>query len=389
LGSKIALIIIFLTIAVIFVLGRHEDPITPAFIEPVFNEEEPECTDDAATEYIHVLFEEPADEPTEKFPEESVGPISGPAARPMNIIIPMGLQVFPEDFVAEINHPYEIETIEFVYEPYFFDCGEHMVEVTITDVYGHYATIAATLIILPNETPPDIRGVQDIIVRRFGTLMLRQNVTAYDAFGNRLEFFVDSRGVDVDTPGVYEIMYYAYDRWGNRGEAFAYVTVTEVDIEWIYQRIDEILAGITSTDASQVEQARAIHTWMARNVSYSAAIGLIGRYENVYQGLRHRSGNCFVYFYTAEIMLTRLGIPNKRIDRVGGATNHRWHLINPDGLGWHHMDTGPQNSAVANRIDTFMFTSSQAAQFTDLIHRVLGRANYYTYDRELYPEIVY
>ena len=388
-GNKILLVIIFIMFATIFVLGRHEDPITAAFEENVYVE-------DAATEYIYVLLEGPAEEPTEVIAEPteepteiSVGPILGPTARPMNLIIPMGHVVFPEDFVPDITHPYEIVSIEFVNEPYFYEFGEYTVEIMITDIRGYYSVIAATLIILPNEIPPNIRGVQDIVSRRFGTLMLRQNVSAYDAFSNEVEFFVDSRQVDVDTPGVYQIMYYAYDRWGNRGEAFAYVTITEVDVDWIYQRVDEILAGITNSEASQVEQARAVHTWMAQNMSYSAAIGLSGRYENVYQGLRHRSGNCFVYYYTAEIMLTRLGIPNRRIDRVGGTTNHRWHLINPDGLGWHHLDTGPQHSSIAHLIDTFMFTSSQAAEFTELIYRTLRRANYYTYDRELHPDIVY
>jgi len=241
----------------------------------------------------------------------------------------------------------------------------------------------------PNEIPPIITGVENLTIRRFGTLLLRQNVAAYDVFGNQLEFFVDSQNVDVDTPGIYSIIYYTYDRYGNRTEVTAYVTVTDVDIDWVYSRVDEILAGITSSDASQVEQARAVHTWMTRNISYAATIGLSGRYENVYQGLRHRSGNCFVYYYTAEIMLTRLGIPNRRIDRSGGETNHRWHLVNPDDMGWYHLDTSPHHVSVANQIDTFMFTSSQAAEYTQLIYTRLGRGNYYTYDKELHPDIVY
>jgi len=240
-----------------------------------------------------------------------------------------------------------------------------------------------------NEIPPIIVGVEDLTVRRFGTLLLRQNVAAYDIFGNPLEFFIDSRNVDVDTPGVYSITYYTYDSSGNRTEITAYVTITDVDIDWVYSRVDDILAGITSSGASQVEQARAVHTWMTGNISYAATIGLSGRYENVYQGLRHRSGNCFVYYYTAEIMLTRLGIPNRRIDRAGGASNHRWHLINPDDMGWHHLDTSPHHISVANQIDTFMFTSSRAAEYTQLIYDRLGRGNYYTYKSGLHPDIVY
>jgi len=241
--------------------------------------------------------------------------------------------------------------------------------------------------ITPHEISPTIYGVRDITAQRFGILLLRQGVSAYDAFGYPLDFFVNSNTVDVETPGVYQIIYYTYDMWGNRTEEIAHVTITDVDMEWVYAQVDTILAGITNDMDSQVEQARAVYNWMRRNMTYSATIGLVERYENAYQGLRHRRGNCFVYYYTAEIMLTRLGIPNRRIDRYGGETNHRWHLINPDDLGWFHLDTGPQNLAVAGRFSTFMFTSSEAAEFTELIARVVGRKNSYTYDILLHPYI--
>jgi len=316
-------------------------------------------------------------------------PPSPPKATPVNKTIAMGQEVLPKDMLKDISYTYPIDSIRFVYEPYLYNCGEQTLQIAVTDINGNESIVMATLTILPNETPPVIKGVEDIIARRLGTLLLRLNISAYDAFGNAIEFFVDSQNVDIDTSGVYSITYYAYDRWGNRAEIFAYVTITDVDIDWVYSRVDEILAGIITSDASQVEQARAVHTWMTRNISYAATIGLSGRYENVYQGLRYRRGNCFVYFYTAEIMLNRLGIPNRRIDRIGGATNHRWHLINPDDMGWHHMDTGPQHITVASQINTFMFTSSRATYYTNLIYSRLGRSNYYTYDTELHPYIVY
>jgi len=312
-----------------------------------------------------------------------------PTATPVNITIPMGQKISPLEMLTDITYTTPIESILFINEPCIFTCGEQILEIKIIDQMGNASIIPATLTILPNETPPTIQGVEDIVVRRFGTLLLRQNITAYDAFANPLDFNVNSQYVDVETPGVYQITYYAYDRWGKRTEVFANVIVTDVDTEWVYSRADGILAEITSSDATQVEQAHAIFTWMRRNMTYAATVGRVGRYENAYQGLRHRRGNCFVYYYTAEILLTRIGIPNKRIDRYGGATNHRWHLINPDGLGWHHMDTGPQHLAVAGRFNTFMFTSSQAAEFTEIIYNVVGRHSHYIYDRELHPYIVY
>ena len=308
-----------------------------------------------------------------------------PSAIPINITVPAGQKISPTDMLENIA--YTIQYVYFVEEPCIFTCGEQTLLIELTDAMRHNTIIPVVLTILPNEKPPIIEGVSDLIIRRFGTLLLRQDVTAHDVFGNPLEFGV-LHAIDVETPGIYSIIYYTYDRWGNRAEAFAYVTITDVDIDWVYASVDQILGGITNPGDSQVEQARAIHTWMRRNMTYTATVGRIGRYENAYQGLRHRRGNCFVYFYTAEIMLTRLGIPNRRIDRVGGATNHRWHLINPDDMGWHHMDTGPQSLAIAGRFCTFMFTSSQAAEFTDIIYREVGRHSHYNYDRELHPYIV-
>ena len=340
------------------------------------------CTGEAnmppATEAAGAVYETPT-EPT--------GPISeapSPAVTAVNLTIAMGQDVTPAHML-DPSRP--MQTAYFTAAPDLFRSGEQTVEINGTDGLGSHFTVTAVLTVLPNETPPTIEGVRDIVVPGRSTLLLRQGVSAYDAFGNPLEFFVDSHGVDADTPGLYVIMYYTYDGCGNRTEVAATVTVTDVDIDWVYRQVDDILAGITTADDSQVTQARAVHTWMTRNMTYAAAIGLSGRYENVNQGLRHRSGNCFVYFYTAEMMLTRLGIPNRRIDRAGGDTNHRWHLINPDGLGWHHFDTSPHHLAVAGEIDTFMFTAGQAAAFTRLIEDRLGRGYYYAYDGDLHPDI--
>jgi hypothetical protein len=317
---------------------------------------------------------------TENIPEYSSRPepvCQLPTATPVNITIPAGQNISPEEMIADVTYTFPIASVRFVNEPDIFQCGEHILEIEITDTAGNVSITQSVLTVLPNEIPPEITGVENLTFRRFGTLLLRQNVAARDAFGHPLEFSVDSAAVDADTPGEYQIIYFAYDRWGNRAEVSAYVTITDVDIEWVYRRVDEILEGLTSPDASQTEQARAVHTWMTRNMTYAAAIGLATGYENVYQGLRHRSGNCFVYYYTTEIMLTRLGIPNKRIDRVCDISNHRWHLINPDGLGWHHMDTSPHHLAVAGQFSTFMFTSSQAEEITRLILQTIGRDNYY------------
>jgi hypothetical protein len=51
------------------------------------------------------------------------------------------------------------------------------------------------------------------------------------------------------------------------------------------------------------------------------------------------------------------------------------------GTGWYHFDTNPIRSS----INTFMFTSADAADYT---RRITHIENFYVYDRSLYPPIV-
>jgi len=109
-------------------------------------------------------------------------------------------------------------------------------------------------------------------------------------------------------------------------------------------------------------------------------------YESANQALVHRRGDCFVFYSIAELLLTMADIPNMRIDRIGGTTTrHAWNLINPDGLGWHHFDTTPH---IVRQLDRFMFTQTQAEEFTRIIQAEGQGRDYFTFYPELYPEIV-
>jgi len=89
-------------------------------------------------------------------------------------------------------------------------------------------------------------------------------------------------------------------------------------------------------------------------------------------------------------LLTRAGIPNMMVERIPGTeTNHRWNLVNPDGLGWRHYDSFPTRLRLGTLIMAY-FTSTQAEEFTLQISEFTERPmrNYFTYDPALYPEIV-
>jgi hypothetical protein len=87
-------------------------------------------------------------------------------------------------------------------------------------------------------------------------------------------------------------------------------------------------------------------------------------------------------------MLTRAGIENMMVTRVGGGSNHYWNLINPDGGGWYHFDTTPLSTQVRSGVNRFMFTDTEAEKYTEIVLQDVNTRNYYTYDKTLYPEVV-
>jgi len=300
--------------------------------------------------------------------------------------IAMGEAISVEDFIENVYDASPIAYIGFVEEPYVFASGPQTVEIALEDIFGNRAVYEATFNVLSNDIPPTITGVRNLEVVRGSAVMFRQGVSAQDAFGRTIEFTVDSSNVNTNVNGRYTVVYAAEDAQGLRTEVSAFVYVINVDPAVVHERVDAILATILREDMTQLEETRAIFTWVIRNVNYAADIGRESVYEGAMQALNHRRGNCFIFYSISEVMLTRAGIPNMRIDRIPGTpTRHRWNLVNPDDMGWHHFDTVPTRA----RIDRFMFTNSQAVEFTAIMLRYTGMANFYTFDPTLYPEIVY
>jgi len=308
-----------------------------------------------------------------------------PTVITQNITVPIGQEITPDSFIIDIIDASPVTSVAFTVEPDLSTISEQTVEIEVVDFYGNRASVEATLKLLPNETPPAFIGVRDITVMKDTSIMFRQGVTALDALGRELEFTVDSSQVNFNELGIYPATYMAEDEWGLRTEVEITVTITSVDPEEVRRRVDEILDGILRDGMTQVEQARVIFDWVVQNVEYAAGIGQDNVYEAAFQALQHRRGHCFVFYGISEVMLTQAGIPNMRIERIPGTpTRHRWNLINPDGLGWHHFDTN-QNYAGS---EWFMFTSSRARWRADVIRDTVEIVEYYTYDPALYPDIV-
>jgi len=311
---------------------------------------------------------------------------TGPVLETEALSIRAGDEVMPENFVVSGYDTSGILDIRFAAPPDIFTEQTSFVEIIGEDVFGNTSSRLVALAVLANDVPPTIIGAEDIEIMVGGNIMFRAGVSAEDAFGRPLEFVVDNTQVDIGTPGVYTVTYSTIDEWGNTADVDIVVHVINVDPEWIHEQADIILQRILREGMTQVEEARAIFDWLQANLRNTGDIRRDSIYEAAYAALTNRQGNCFVYFSLSHVMLTRAGIPSIRIDRIPGSarTLHRWNLINPDGLGWHHFDATPAPIA----INRFMFTSSEARRHTERMERETGRVNYYLYDPDLYPEIV-
>lgn len=334
----------------------------------------------------------PTPEPYEEEPYEEEPAHRELVVETVNIVIPMGTEVFPFYFIDEVLSGHFIVTTEFVEPPDVMLPGEQVVELELTDLDGYSTIVYANLIVLPNEVPPEIFGTESSIEVMVGSsVMYRAGVSAYDAFGREIEFFVESDEVDIHTRGVYTVIYWAEDCCGNRIEVERTVYVVEVDIDWVYEQVDEILAEIITEGMTQEQMARAINDWIGTSLTWSwGRDGAVSVMEGAFNAISRRSGNCFIFYALGEVMLTRVGIPNMRIDRIPGTrTAHTWSIINPDGLGWHHFDamhTGVSRQYAPSQ--KHMFTDSVAARLTRAHLHHNNIEDYYTYDPLLYPEIV-
>lgn len=283
------------------------------------------------------------------------------------------------DMVTDIADASSVKCY-FKEEPDYDKIGAQTVCVVLEDAYGNRFEVLAELTIKLDKDPPVIKGTRDQWIIVGDNISYKRNVTAEDNKDGEVDVTVDSSAVNIYELGSYPVVYSASDSSGNKATKNITVYVIELDPETVYALADDILAQITTPDMSLLEKARSIHTWVRRNITYTSSADKGNALKGAYYGFTTRQGDCFTYYSVAEALLTRAGIDNIGVRRVGGITQHFWSIINIGG-GWYHFDTCP----VRISINTFMFTDADAEDYTK---RITYLPNYYVYDKSLYPEVV-
>lgn len=197
-------------------------------------------------------------------------------------------------------------------------------------------------------------------------------------------FSVDADAVNLKVPGVYSVYYIAVDASGNETREETTVTVKEPDEpteEKVNALADALIEQIITPEMSKYDIAYTLWQWCRSNMTYATiekdyATQWLGAYDGLYK----KKGDCYTYCATYAFLLTRCGIDNICVSRVGGTSDHRWNLVNV-GDSWYHCDASPRRDG--DPYLCFMQTDAQILAYTET---ATHRPNYYVFDESLYPD---
>lgn len=250
--------------------------------------------------------------------------------------------------------------------------------------------------------PPVISGTKDLTVAVGESLSYRTGVTVTDDVDETVQLQVDSSGVNLSEPGEYQAVYWAEDAAGNRAEVTVTVTVVEtvtvddadggetedvveaggeeITLERVNELADDILAEITTSGMSQREKALAIYNYVHNHIKYTGTSDKSSWLVGAYVGFTRGSGDCYNYFACSKALLTRAGIPNVDLTRVGGNSRHYWQLVDV-GDGYYHFDACPHPNSYP--LYSFLLTEAEVQAYTKQCSSI--RKNYYVYDYNSCP----
>ena len=278
----------------------------------------------------------------------------------------------------------------------------NLLAVLLTRGSGNTPLASDTPAPVEDTQPPEITGTKDLTVAVGESLSYRTGVTVTDDVDESVQLQVDSSGVNLSEPGEYQAVYWAEDSAGNRAEVTVKVTVVEtvtvededggetedvveaggkeITLDAVNELADEILAEITTSGMSQREKALAIYNYVHNHIKYVGTSDKSSWLVGAYVGFTRGSGDCYNYFACSKALLTRAGIPNVDLTRVGGNSRHYWQLVDV-GNGYYHFDACPHPNSYP--LYSFLLTEEQVKAYTKQCSSI--RKNYYVYDYDACP----
>lgn len=285
----------------------------------------------------------------------------------------------PEMFFSGINLT---DTMLVMFDhvvPSALELGEYQVPLYFVDSYGHSREVSGTLAVRRSSRIPEISGVTDLFIFPGDSVSYLKNVTATDAFGDKMTVTVDNSQVNINKYGIYDVVYQAKDVEGYVSRETCLLEVVDDRDEvqrFVEDTIDEIFERILHSEMTQRQQAYAIFEWCRTNVRYASSGPRGDDYSIAYASLRGGAGDCYSYFAVSYLMLQRAEIPVIPMQRVEGTVStHKWVAVNV-GEGWYHFD--PCRTWTGDRV--FLYSDAQAKRVTTNSDKLAGYSTkYYVY----------
>ncbi|MGM9975200.1 MAG: transglutaminase domain-containing protein [Clostridiaceae bacterium] len=297
-----------------------------------------------------------------------------PQGKPLDMTLWKGEKVLPNDLVADIFDKTEV-SVSFKEEPDFTKIGKQQVILVLKDQGNNTTELVSNINVIEDKEAPVIAGVKDIITVYAGdTISYRTDVTVKDNSNREIELNIDSSSVDSSVPGNYTVIYSAVDGAGNKATKKATVKVMErkVSEDEVYELADSVLEKVINDSMNKEQKARAIYSWIERNIGYVGKPTSFDWLKAAYDGFTQKKADCYVYYAVSRALLTRAGIENLEVVRKDGG--HYWNMAQIDD-GWYHFDTTPR----AGGGEFCLLTDGQLKAYSD------KHKNSHLFDAANYP----
>ncbi|MHB8063145.1 MAG: transglutaminase domain-containing protein [Ruminiclostridium sp.] len=281
-----------------------------------------------------------------------------------------------QDFVKNIVDTTAVN-VSFKEKPDFSKSGVQEVFLTLEDTSGNKSDLKSSLTVKEDTEAPKIDGAQDQLVYIGNSVSYKKAVKVTDNSGEKVNLEIDSGAVNLKQAGEYNVIYKATDSSGNISNKLIKLTVKKkpsnyVEKEVVDELADSILSSILKDGMTLREKARAIYDYTRSHISYINHSDKSDWVIAAYQGMKTNRGDCFVFFATAQELLTRAGIENQEIIKID--EGHYWSLVNL-GEGWYHYDTTPRITGS----EFFMLTDAQITAYSK------KNRNSHVWDTSKYP----
>ncbi|MPW26760.1 HYR domain-containing protein [Alkalibaculum sp. M08DMB] len=285
-------------------------------------------------------------------------------------------EISASEFVENIIDETDVD-VYYKQQPDFDKVGTQEVIIILEDTSQNLTELKGQLNVKEDIEPPTIKGASNKTIYIGDKVSYRNNITVTDNRDENVDLVVDSGNVNLKKVGSYEVTYTATDSSGNKTEETVTFKVKEkpkgyVDIADLNILSDKVLESIINDNMSQKEKAKAIYKWTKNQIKYVSYANSTDWVKAAYHGIKQRSGDCYVYYATAQELLTRAGIENQPIVKTGGG--HYWNLINL-GDGWYHFDATPRRAGG----EFFMLTDAEIEKYSK------KNKNSHVWDKSKYP----